>query len=267
MDKLKITISDLDVQYRRFDNLLSGLDEEQWELETDFYGWTVFDEAVHIVFFDHEALLAIENPALFRKRSGKVMEIVQKSSHWPEHFNAMLGIQYPLELLKNWRNCRNRLLSHLKLLASDDRLPWYGPDMSALSFTTARLMETWAHSQDVYDILGKSRVNGPELFHIAYLGVTTFEWSFKIHGLKPPKVSPRIELTAPSGEIWTWGKPDAGERVWGTARDFCLVVTQRRNVQDTELKWLGTDAGKWLSIAQAFAGIPQDPPAPGVRVM
>ena len=37
-----------------------------------------------------------------------------------------------------------------------DRIPWYGPDMSARSGATARLMETWAHAQDVADALGIS---------------------------------------------------------------------------------------------------------------
>ena len=32
--------------------------------------------------------------------------------------------------------------------------PWYGPSMSARSFVTARLMETWAHGMDVADALG-----------------------------------------------------------------------------------------------------------------
>ena len=37
------------------------------------------------------------------------------------------------------------------------RLPWYGPDMSPASSVTARLMETWAHGQDVCD----APVTGP----------------------------------------------------------------------------------------------------------
>jgi len=47
--------------------------------------------------------------------------------------------------------------------------------------------------------------------------------------------------------------------VTGTALDFCLVVTQRRNVADTGLVVTGTLAEEWIGIAQAFAG----PPGPG----
>ncbi|MCG8635527.1 MAG: TIGR03084 family metal-binding protein [Desulfobacterales bacterium] len=263
MEKLEKIISDLEAEYRRFDDLLTGLNHRQWELETRFYGWTIFDEAAHIAFFDHEALLAAENPRLFRQRSVRVMEIIRTASHWPEHFNAMLGEKHPSGLLENWRKCRKRLLTALSELGAGDRLPWYGPDLSVASFATARLMETWAHSQDVRDLLGKRRINGPELFHIARLGVSTFAWSFKIRGLTPPELIPRIELTAPSGETWAWGSPDACSRIWGTARDFCLVVTQRRNFRETGLNWQGPHVAEWLSIAQAFAGIPQNPPVPG----
>jgi hypothetical protein len=47
--------------------------------------------------------------------------------------------------------------------------------------------------------------------------------------------------------------------VRGSAVEFCLVVTQRRNVADTDLVVDGSDAKEWMSLAQAFAG----PPGPG----
>ena len=70
-----------------------------------------------------------------------------------------------------------------------------------------------------------------------------------------------FELTAPDGELWTWGPEDAAQRVTGPALDFCLVVTQRRHVADTGLDVNGPAAEEWMGIAQAFAG----PPGPGRR--
>mgnify|MGYP002370704908 CR=1 FL=1 len=64
----------------------------------------------------------------------------------------------------------------------------------------------------------------------------------------------RIELTAPSGEVWAWGPEDAAQRVSGPAHDFCLLVTQRVHRDDTALVAQGADAERWLGIAQAFAG-------------
>ena len=42
----------------------------------------------------------------------------------------------------------------------------------------------------------------------------------------------------------------------GPAFDFCLVVTQRRHVDDTALSVVGDGARQWMEIAQAFAGPP-----------
>ncbi|HRK45755.1 MAG TPA: wyosine base formation domain-containing protein, partial [Nocardioides sp.] len=70
----------------------------------------------------------------------------------------------------------------------------------------------------------------------------------------PPAGEFRVELTAPSGELWTWGPEDAAQRVGGPAYDFCLLVTQRVHRDDTELVAEGVDAEHWLTIAQAFAG-------------
>jgi len=43
-------------------------------------------------------------------------------------------------------------------------------------------------------------------------------------------------------------------------------VTQRRNIADTRLKYQGDQVKQWLTMAQAFAGIAQQPPAAGERV-
>lgn len=264
---MKQVCSDLDKQYQEFDDLVAGLDEKQWRRETPFFHWTIFDEVAHIAFFDHEALLSIEDRVRFRERSRGVMDVILSGGSWPAYTNPLLGPEEPAPLLALWRDTRNRLVHRLSHMSPKDRLPWYGPDMSARSFATARLMETWAHAQDVFDTLRVRRTNGAGLRHVAHIGVTTFGWSFILRRLKVPDITPRIELTGPAGERWEWGEPHAGERVWGSAEDFCLVVAQRRNLADTGLKWQGENVEKWLTIAQAFAGVPQNPPGPSTRVL
>jgi len=126
--------------------------------------------------------------------------------------------------------------------------------MSAMSHATARLMETWAHGQDVYDALAANREDSARLRHIAHLGVRTRNFAFGVHGLEPPAEEFRVVLTAPSGAVWTWGPEDAAQTVSGPAYDFCLRVTQRRHRDDLDLVATGPDADRWLDIAQAFAG-------------
>jgi uncharacterized protein (TIGR03084 family) len=137
--------------------------------------------------------------------------------------------------------------------------------MSVRSSITARLMETWAHGQEVYDLLGVERVNTDRIRNIAVLGMNTFGWTFANRGLDVPQPVPHVRLTAPSGEIWEWNEQVAGDRVEGRAEEFCQVVTQVRNVADTSLAVVGDVAARWMSIAQCFAGPASDPPPPGTR--
>jgi uncharacterized protein (TIGR03084 family) len=137
--------------------------------------------------------------------------------------------------------------------------------MSVRSSITARLMETWAHGQEVYDVLGAVRVDGDRIQNIAVLGVNTFGWSFANRRLEVPKAVPYVRLIAPSGAVWEWNAPSEVERVEGQASEFCQVVTQVRSLADTQLRVTGDTARRWMSIAQCFAGPPADPPKPGTR--
>ena len=134
--------------------------------------------------------------------------------------------------------------------------------MSARSFVTARLMEAWAHGQDVADALDVSRPASDRLRHVAHLGVIARGWSYTTRGLTPPTGEVRVELSGPHGEQWTWGDADVADRVRGTALDFCLVVTRRRHAADTPLQTEGPLAAEWMAIAQAFAGPPRADPPP-----
>ena len=75
--------------------------------------------------------------------------------------------------------------------------------------------------------------------------------------------SVRVELTAPSGDLWSWGPEDATQSVRGSAYDFCRLVTQRVHQSDTDLVAQGREATTWLGIAQCFAGPPGNGRGPG----
>jgi uncharacterized protein (TIGR03084 family) len=128
--------------------------------------------------------------------------------------------------------------------------------MSVASMATGRLMETWAHGQDVADALGVARTPTERLRHVARIGVRARDFAFHVRGLTPPASEFRVELTGPAGELWTYGPEDAAQRVTGPALDFCLLVTQRAHRDDLAVRADGPDADRWLDIAQAFAGPP-----------
>ncbi len=152
------------------------------------------------------------------------------------------------------------MLDGFRVLDPSARIPWFGPPMSPASFISARLMETWAHGQDVVDTLGAQRTPTDRLKHVAHLGVRARGYSYSAHGKTLPDEPVAVELTSPGGETWTWDE-GAPARVEGSALGFCLVVTQRRHIEDTNLRVTGAAAEEWMSIAQAFAG----PPGEGRR--
>jgi uncharacterized protein (TIGR03084 family) len=159
-------------------------------------------------------------------------------------------------LLEWWQEARAETIAGLRPRADRDRIPWVTGEMSAVSFATARLMETWAHGQDVVDAVGAVRKPSARLRHVAHIGVATRGFSYQVRGMSAPVEPVRVELYGPDGDAWSWGPKDAAARVTGLAEDFCLVVTQRRHVTDTGLRVEGAVAGEWLLIAQAFAGPP-----------
>lgn len=265
---MKAICADLRAEYEALDRLVTTLSESQWQIVTPFYNWTVHDEISHISFFDAAALLATRSRQEFADHAMAYAREKKSCNSLPAIVTKLNNRLFSSrELLAVWRNNRSVLLERLEGMNPKERLPWYGPDMSALSFATARLMETWAHGQDVCDALGVTRVNSDRIRHIAHLGVSTFGWSFANRGLQVPEISLRVELQSPSGELWTWGDGNAGQLLSGKAEEFCLVVTQRRNVEDTALVCRGNEMAVWMRIAQCFAGEPATGPAPGVRVV
>ena len=116
-----------------------------------------------------------------------------------------------------------------------------------------------------FDILGLTRENTDAIKNIATLGINTFGWAFKVRGVAVPEQPPKVELALPSGNIETWFDSNEADSISGTAEAFCQVVTQVRNIDDTDLQVDGPVAREWMSNAQCFAGPPESPPAAGTR--
>ena len=253
-------VADLAAEHEALDAVVGSLSGEQWDTPTPSPGWSVRDQIGHLTYFDGTAALAVTDEAAFKS---SMQDLFTKAGE-PDGLDAATLHRHlsPTELLDAWRGNRKHLIEVAGDLADDTRLPWYGPSMSAKSFLTARLMETWAHGQDVVDAVRGDRPPSERLRHIAQLGFITRGWSYKNRKLEPPDTPVRVELTSPGGDTWHFGPSDADEVVRGSAEDFCLVVTQRRHVDDTGLQCTGEAARDWMEKAQAFAGGPTEGPAP-----
>ncbi len=236
--------------------LVTGLDETGWRTPTPAAGWNIGDQIGHLAYFDEVAVQAAVRPDEFRVELAAAQAV---GGIEPGIIAARYRDRTGAKLLAWFNTARAALLGTFASLDPGARLPWFGPAMSAASSLTARLMETWAHTQDIADALGVTREPTRRLRHVAHIGVGARAFSYAVRGQTPPETPVRVELAAPDGALWTWGPADAGDRVTGTALDFCLLVTQRRHRDDLALSIDGPAAQEWMAIAQAFAG----PPGPG----
>jgi len=253
---MKEICRDLAKEQEDLDALVANLDDAGWDKPTPAEGWAIRDQINHLAYFDDRARLSATDPDGFTKH---LQEALRNLQGFADGIIQNGRRMRPAELLAWWRKERAKLIEAFQPMDPKTRVPWYGPPMSVRSSATARLMETWAHGQDVADALKVRRKPTDRLKHVAHIGVTTFGWSYANRGLKVPEKPVRVELTSPSGELWTWGPEGAEDRVRGPAEDFCLIVAQRRNLADTALVITGPVASEWMSLAQCFAG----PPGPG----
>jgi uncharacterized protein (TIGR03084 family) len=251
---------DLEAEHAALDAVVAPIEAADWDRETPAAGWTVRDQIHHLGWFDRNGVMAVEDPDAF---SETMSEMVGDFGAFESKMAAEARSLPADQLLEWWRGGRERILRVLRHADPTLRVPWYGPPMAVASFTTARLMETWAHGQDVADALGTSLAPTARLRHIAHIGVRTRGFSYTIRNREVPDGEVYVALTAPDGSTWTWGSAEAADRVTGPALDFCLVVTQRRHVADTAIVTEGPLAQEWMSIAQAFAGGPGEGRQPG----
>ena len=253
-------VDDLTAESTALRQVLAGLPAADWARPTPADGWTVTDEVTHLAYFDDVTRLSVTDPERFTSEAGL---LAADGDDFPDRVAARFHDTAPADALTWFDHVRAHLTAAYRQADPAVRLPWFGPAMRPASSVTARLMETWAHGQDILDTFGIARVPTARMRHVADLGIRALRYAYTVNGLEIPDDPVRVELAGPDGARWTWGPQDAASRVSGTALDFCLLVTQRRHRDDTALEVTGATARQWTSIAQAFAGPagPGRPPA------
>ncbi|MFD9891191.1 TIGR03084 family metal-binding protein [Amycolatopsis sp. NPDC059027] len=242
-----IALPGLVAEGNELDALVSA--QADWSLPTPAAGWTIAHQIAHLAVTDANVLIAIRTPEAF----GAVLAQAEAAGSGHADLDAAAGAAKPRSvLLEEWRSGRAEVAVALRDIPLDQAFPWYGSELTAALMVPLRLMETWAHGQDIFDTLGVAHPPTSRLRHIASLGVLGKELSFHTAHLPVPAEPFRVELAAPDGQTWAWGPEEAGQRVRGSALDFCLRVTQRRTRAEADLTAVGEDARKWLDIARIF---------------
>lgn len=254
MSNLKAELqTDLAAEYDDLESALDAVGSAQWDTATPAEGWAIIDQLAHLAWSETVAAQAALDPESFVRwrdaQQGDFEPAVQAGLDEGRRLP-------PADLRTRWRDASRSLLTAIDAMSPGARIPWFGPSMSPASMMSARLMETWAHGQDIADTVKLDRRPTTRLRHIAHLGVATRGWSYQVRNRQAPDHEIYVALRAPDGDLWTWASHDAPDRISGDALDFCLVVTQRRHVLDTSLRCEGRFAVEWMAIAQAYAGAP-----------
>ena len=246
-------------------SILENLKEQDYEMPTQFKGWTFNNVIGHLHVWNYAADISLKDGDEWKNFANSAMQALGSGSSMNEFEQTITkGIKGP-ELLSMWKEYYTDMTERFAVADPKKRVKWMGPDMSVRSSISARHMETWAHAQELYDSLGLDRINEDRIKNIVIIGNNTFKWCFTVHKKTLPSIKPYLKLKSPSGAIWEYNEPSEEHKIEGLAEEFCQVVTQVRNIKDVNLKLTGSIADEWMTVAQCFAGGAEQPPLPGTR--
>jgi uncharacterized protein (TIGR03084 family) len=238
-------LSDLVAEQQFLDQSLQRIPIKIWDMKTPFDPWTVRDTISHLADFEELAADSIAG--------GNRIEEWQNSSDLDalkqEAIEKGRNMR-PQDVIEWWRGGRAKVVEPLSHMNGKDRIQWFAGDMSARTFATYRLMETWSHGLDIYDTLELEVEDTPRIRHVCWLGWKTLPYAFKDHGLDYEPI--RVELIGPGYSRWIFGPEDAKNRIKGAASDWARISVRRIEPKDTRLKVTGDAAETALEVAQAF---------------
>jgi uncharacterized protein (TIGR03084 family) len=249
-------LEDLTAEQADLYRLLGQLNDDDWFRSTPAAGWQVRDQVAHLAHTEELARdTATGGPANLDA------EVARYGGDGQAMIDAALARSRDLaatELLDWWWDAA---AANRQALAAADvavRVPW-GLGMSWRAFVTARLMEHWAHGLDIRAAVGRPAVDTARLRHVAWIATSALPYAFTVAGVTPPEGrSLRVELTPPpratvGNELWTFGPPDATDRLSGPAGQWCRRAVQRATVVETpDLRAEGPLAELALANARAF---------------
>ena len=256
-------VADFIDECETLEQLLLSAKPDDWTRQTQFLSWTLESVLLHLHFWNSALDTALLQPEEFAKLIAQVGEALPNGGLRALEDSAIKPRGE--ELFEEWRSGFRQMQSRWSALDPKQRVAWAGPSMSVRSAITARQMETWAHGQEIFDLLGQQRQEADRLKNIVMLCVNTYDWSFKVRGREAPGPMPQLKLQSPSGLLWEFGQSDGINSISGSAVGFAQVNAQTRNAADTDLVVSGPIATDWMANAQCFAGPPEQPPVAGSR--
>lgn len=238
-------LSDLVAEQQFLDQSLQRIPIKVWDLVTPNKPWTVRDTISHLADFEELGADSING--------GDRVKDWQQSSDLDALKKVAIkkgrGMR-PQDVIEWWRGGRAKVVEPLSHMNGEDRVYWIAGDMSARTFATFRLMETWMHGLDIYSTLGIEVEDTPRIRHICWLGWKTLPHAFKQAGEHYEPI--RVEVIGPGYAKWVYGAEDTDQVIKGSASDWARVVVRRVKPEKTRLKVSGEFAETALQVAKAY---------------
>ena len=238
-------LSDLVAEQQFLDQSLQRIPIKNWDRVTPSKPWTVRDTISHLADFADlaaDTLLGGEKVKEWQK-AGDLDVLRQRA------IDRGRGMR-PQDVIEWWRGGRAKVVEPLSHMTEHDRVEWIEGTMSARTFATFRLMETWAHGLDIYKALEIEVEDTARIRHVCWLGWKTLPYAFKAAGLDYSPV--RVEVIGPGYAKWVYGPEDTDDLIKGSASDWARVVVRRIKPKEVRLKVTGDTAQKAVEVAQAF---------------
>jgi uncharacterized protein (TIGR03084 family) len=237
---------DLEAEYEHLDGVLAGLASAQWARPSACAGWTVADVVLHLAQSEELTAASIAgDDALFAaERAGNVDAVAD------DLVAAQRDIA-PADLLGRWRTAAFATPTALRAQPQGTRLRWITNRISPAALATTRLAEAWTHAHDITDPLGIPCPDTARLRHIAWLGHRTLPYAFAVEDIEGGPVY--CELTAPDGQTWHFGDPDAPSAITGPAAEFCRIGARRLAPADSALQATGPHGAQALAVLRNYA--------------
>lgn len=212
-------LADLVAEQQGLDQSMQRAPDRDWKAKVGGRGWTVQDTIAYLWWAERHAAGVL---------TGDVVPSKVIQEHGGINGFERAGVdnaksRRPQEVIEQWRFARADVVDALSRLGEADRVPWIGGDVSAQTFATIRLTDTWTHGLEILTALDKEIVDTPRLRHIAWLGWATLPHALERAGedhLEPV----RVELVGPGYARWVFGPEDSTHIIRGQAGDWCRVV-------------------------------------------
>ena len=235
-------------------SVVDSLTDAECGASTRCVGWTVTDVLLHLAQSDEMAIASLTGEfgaVAVDESPGRV-----GGTTVDEGVALMVererGAPF-IDVVERWTSGVTQLVAVLSAMDLSTRVPWVAGELSARTLATTRMSETWIHTGDIAEAVGRELVPTDRLKLIARLAWRTLPYAFSSAG-RTMSGPVAFHLVGPSGEQWEFlPEEPAATTISGTAVDLCAVAARRMDPLTTALRGEGPDTSDVLTLIRTYA--------------